>query len=101
VFIVSVSLAAARIAHGDVPTLADIAACNSDAGSATSGSAIPTGADHARADRARTVATAGPKDAVAGVVASADPQIHGMEGEGSKDARYQAVYRSCMRRKGF
>jgi hypothetical protein len=99
VFVLPISLAAARAVHGDVPTLADFAACNAHGRDA--GSAVPTGADHARADRARAVATAGSAVAPASVVASADPQIHGMESEGAKDARYQALYRSCMRRKGF
>jgi hypothetical protein len=35
------------------------------------------------------------------IVHSPDPQIHGMEAEGAKDATFQAAYRSCMRRKGF
>jgi hypothetical protein len=35
------------------------------------------------------------------VIESSDPQIHGMQGEGAKNAAYQAAYRSCMRRKGF
>lgn len=99
-FVATISFATARAAHGDVPTLADFAACNALARDAAAGSTVPTGADHVRADRARAVAASGSAAAPASVVA-ADPQIHGMESEGAKDAKYQALYRSCMRRKGF
>jgi len=40
-------------------------------------------------------------DVTAIVIESSDPQIHGMNAEGAKNATYQAAYRSCMRRKGF
>jgi hypothetical protein len=97
------SLVVARPAHGQVPTAADIAACNEDAPRAIkAGSASPTGGDHARADRARGGTPV--KDASqppAGPVESSDPQIHGMHRAGAHDAAYQAAYRSCMRRKGF
>jgi len=103
------SLAFTRAAHGQVPTTADIAACNEEAPRAVkNGSASPTGGDRARAATARGAtsttsavlapsAIAGP----AGVVESSDPQIHGMQRAGAHDAAYQAAYRSCMRRKGF
>jgi hypothetical protein len=62
----------------------------------------PTTGDHARADRARDGAPARSAPGfTGGVIESSDPQIHGMEAEGAKDATYQAAYRSCMRRKGF
>ena len=105
------SLAITGAAEGEVPTAADITACNEDAPRAMkAGSASPTGGDHARADTARrsatltsetsaTSATLAP--ALAGVVESSDPQIHGMQRAGANDAAYQAAYRSCMRRKGF
>ena len=102
------ALAATGTAEGQVPTAADITACNEDAPRAMkAGSASPTGGDHARADTARrsatptsaTSATAAP--APDGVVESSDPQIHGMQRAGAGDAAYQAAYRSCMRRKGF
>jgi hypothetical protein len=35
------------------------------------------------------------------VTHSPDLQIHGMDGEGAKDAAYRAAYRVCMRRDGF
>jgi len=49
--------------------------------------------DHVRADSI--------VDFTGNVIESSDPHIHGMDAEGTKDATYQAVYRSCMRRKGF
>jgi len=88
-------------AVGEVPTAVDIAACNDEAPHAVkAGAASPTIGDQARASRARgrAVTTASPSD---GGGASADPQIHGMDAEGAKNADYQAAYRSCMRRKGF
>ena len=99
-----VSLAVTRAAHGQVPTTADIAACNEDAPrTVKTGSASPTTGDQARADSARggvamksTTETSTP-----GVVESSDPQIHGMQRAGANNAAYQAAYRSCMRRKGF
>ena len=98
-----VSLAVARAAHGQVPTVADIAACNEEAPRAIkTGSASPTSGDQARADRARGGApTAIATEAPTGRVESSDPQIHGMQRAGAINAAYQAAYRSCMRRKGF
>ena len=90
-----VSIAAVRTAYGQVPTAADVAACNDEAPAVVKiGAASPTTNDHARAKGARA-------GAPATGVESSDPQIHGMNGEGAKDATYQAAYRSCMRRKGF
>src|SRR5690348_5464527 len=93
-------LAFARAAHGEVPTAADFAACNAEAPQAIkAGTASPVVGDHARAERAReSSASAAPRSAG---VESPDPQIHGMEAVGARDAAYQAAYRSCMRRKGF
>lgn len=99
-----VSLTATRDAHGQIPTAADIAACNEDAPRAVkAGSASPTTGDQARADSARGGAPAksASEPPTAGVVESSDPQIHGMQRAGAHDAAYQAAYRSCMRRKGF
>lgn len=91
------SPAATRRADAEIPTAADSAACNLEAPhTARAGTVSPTRNDHARADRAR----AGAVTANA-VVESPDPQIHGMEAEGAKNAMYQAAYRTCMRRKGF
>jgi hypothetical protein len=98
--LVLVSLVFTRAAEGEVPTAADFAACNAEAPQAVkAGSASPVVGDHARADLAReSSATAAPRSAG---VESSDPQIHGMEAVGARDAAYQAAYRSCMRRKGF
>ena len=101
--ILLVSLAMTRMADGEVPSIADFAACNGEAPHAVkAGTASPTMADHARADRARGGAMAtNSTDFTGPVIESADPQIHGMEAEGAKNATYQAAYRACMRRKGF
>ena len=99
-----VSLVVTRDAHGQVPTAADIAACNEDAPRAVkAGSASPTSGDQARADSARGGApTKTASETVPpGVIQSSDPQIHGMQRAGANDAAYQAAYRTCMRRKGF
>src|SRR2546427_8857059 len=49
-----VSLAATRTADGEVPTVADFAACNDEAPEAIkAGTASPIMGDHARADSAR------------------------------------------------
>jgi hypothetical protein len=97
------SLAVTRTASGEVPSPADIAACNEEAPRAIkAGSASPTGGDHARAAGERgTAATPTATEIPGSVIQSADPQIHGMQGAGAKNADYQAAYRSCMRRKGF
>ena len=103
ILILFVSLATTRTADGEVPTAADFAACNGQAPHAVkAGTASPTMADHARADRARGggMTTRSP-DVTATVIESSDPQIHGMQAEGAKNATYQAAYRGCMRRKGF
>jgi hypothetical protein len=99
-----VSLALTQAADGQVPTPADIAACNEEAPRAIkTGSASPNGGDHARADTARGggVPMTGSNAATGGGVESPDPQIHGMQRAGANNAAYQAAYRSCMRRKGF
>jgi hypothetical protein len=92
------SLGATRAA-GQVPTVADFAACNDEAPKILkAGTTSPTPGDHARAERARLdAATARTSTSVE----SLDPQIHGMSAAGANDAGYQAAYRSCMRRKGF
>jgi hypothetical protein len=98
-----VVIAAVRIAHGQVPTAADVTACNDQAPTVVkAGAASPTTSDHARAKGARDGAPAtGVGDFKLSPIVSSDPQIHGMSAEGAKDATYQAAYRSCMRRKGF
>jgi hypothetical protein len=97
------SLAATGRVHGEVPTAADVAACNQLAPQAIkTGSASPIMGDHARAESARGQATTTSSAGITSkAIESSDPQIHGMEGNGAKNAVYQAAYRSCMRRKGF
>ena len=85
-------------ADGEVPTSADVAACNEQAPHDIRTSASPTTGDHVRAERARGATT---MNSPGSVIESADPQIHGMQGEGARDPAYQAAYRSCMRRRGF
>jgi len=97
-----VSIAAVMTAHGQVPTAADVTACNDEAPAAVkAGGASPTVGDHARARGARDGSTTGVGAFKVPLIESSDPQIHGMNAEGAKDAVYQAAYRSCMRRKGF
>jgi|SRR5690349_13658871 len=92
------------IAHADVPTAGDIAACNQEAREGVQGRAVsPISRDQVEADAARKVRT-GAVELSGGaghVTQSPDPQIHGMDGEGAKDAAYRAAYRVCMRRNGF
>lgn len=92
------------IAHAQVPTAEDIAACNREAQKEVRDRAVsPTSKDEAGAGTARKGGTGTvehPGQTAAGTQSS-DPQIHGMEGEGAKDAAYRAAYRVCMRRSGF
>ena len=101
--ILLVSLVVTPTADGQVPTAADSVACNQEAPKAVkTGSASPTTGDRVRADSARAGAmTTSSIDVTRTVIESSDPQIHGMNAEGAKNATYQAAYRSCMRRKGF
>ena len=101
--ILLLSFGVTRTVDGQVPTGADFAACNEEGPRAVkAGSASPTTRDHVRADSARGGAiTTSYTDVTGQVIVSSDPQIHGMKAEGAKNARYQAAYRSCMRRKGF
>lgn len=97
-----VSLAAARTADGQVPTNADFTACNEEAPKAVkAGSASPTTGDLARAGNFRADGPPSPMYDKGKVIESSDPQIHGMNAEGARNASYQAAYRTCMRRKGF
>jgi hypothetical protein len=87
-----VSFAAA--AYAETPTAANFAACNAEAQIAVKeGTATPTRKDRLRAEAALKSGAVTPD--------SADPQLAGMPAEGMKDAAYQAVYRTCMRRSGF
>lgn len=103
---VVVSLAAvATTVSAEIPTAADFAACNAAAQSAVrAGTAIPTTKDymHAEAARKSHAAIAQSIDSTGNAAAySSDPQLVGMEIEGTVDAAYQAAYRTCMRRRGF
>ncbi len=94
---------AVGIAHADVPTAADIAACNQEAREGVRGRAVsPTSKDEAAAAAARRVgAQTGDAPGATAAVQSPDAQLHGMDGEGAKNAAYRAAYRVCMRRNGF
>jgi len=103
---VTMSLAAlASPVSAEIPTAADFAACNVEAERAVrTGTAIPTPKDylHAEAARKGRAAIAPSIDSTRNAVPySADPQVVGMEIEGTMDAAYQAAYRTCMRRSGF
>lgn len=95
------SLAATPAVEGQVPIAGDFAACNEEAPAAVrAGIASPIRGDHVRADRVRSSAATVSATPLRGIE-SPDPQIHGMDAEGAKNAAYQAAYRTCMRRKGF
>jgi hypothetical protein len=87
-----------------VPTAKDIATCNREAQAGVRDRAVsPTSKDEAGAGAARKASAEGVErpGETSAVTQSADPQIHGMEGEGAKDAAYRGAYRVCMRQKGF
>ena len=95
---------ASGIAQADVPTLEDIAACNREAREGFRNRSVsPTSKDEAGAETARQArgGTVTLPDATGDITQSADPQIHGRDGEGARNAAYRAAYRVCMRRKGF
>jgi hypothetical protein len=92
------------LAHADVPTAGNIAACNRAAHEELRGSASsPTPKDEAGADAARKAGadTVERPGVILAETQSGDPQIHGMGGEGAKNAAYRAAYRVCMRQSGF
>ena len=88
------------MAHADVPTIADMTACNQEAQEGfRDRSASPTSTDQAAANaarRGRDVTATG-----AAVTQSEHPQIDGMDAAGATDAEYRAAYRVCMRKRGF
>lgn len=94
----------AVIVHADVPTTADMTACNQEARQESrDGSASPTLKDQADAEAARRQRN-GPTTipgAAGAVTQSENPQIHGMDAHGATDAAYRAAYRVCMRKRGF
>jgi hypothetical protein len=86
--------AVATTAYTQTPTAANFAACNAEARAAVKeGTATPTRKDYRRANAAVKRGTLLPD--------SSDPQLAGMTAAGVKDAAYQAVYRTCMRKSGF
>src|SRR5947199_10841123 len=92
------------LAYADVPTAADMIACNEEAREAVRGrTTSPNAKDEARAEDARKGGrnTTERTDATGTITQSPDPQIEGMDARGDKDAAYRAGYRVCMRRKGF
>ncbi len=97
---VVLALGACSAAQAQVPKPVDIAACNQEAQEAVSKGPSSRDASPNAKDQSRA-ATARRGDAPAASPSSADPQIEGMDPEGAKDAVYQAVYRTCMRKGGF
>src|SRR5437879_12769390 len=97
-----VSLAATRTADGEVPTVADFAACNDEAPAAIkAGTASPIVGDHVRANSARAGSiTMNSIDFTGRGVASSDRQIHGMKAAGARDATYQAAWRRSTKPTG-
>ncbi len=94
----------AVIAHADVPTIADMTACNQEAREGfRDRSTSPTSKDQvdAQAVRRERQGTAVVPGAAGAVTQSEDPQIHGMDTEGATDAAYRAAYRVCMRKRRF
>ena len=90
------------VSYAEVPTAADVAACNREAREGLRGGmASPTSKDEAGADAARKARAVEPSGASAHVTQSPDPHVHGMDAAGAQDAAYRAVYRVCMRRNGF
>ena len=104
VFGAVVVFATPRVAYSQVPNAKDIAACNVEAqravrdGTGSQGSPVATAKDHTRAAAARGTE---PVPQNGGGAKSEDPQLVGIDSEGAKDAAYQAVYRTCMRKSGF
>lgn len=95
---------ASGVTHADVPTIADMTACNQEAREGfRSRSASPTSKDEVDAGAARRArdSTASLPGATGAVTQSEDPQIHGMDTQGATDAAYRAAYRVCMRKRGF
>ena len=95
---------AAGIARADVPTIADMTACNQEAREGPRNrSTSPISKDEVDAEtarRARDGSTVLPT-AIGAATQSDDPQIHGMDAQGATNAAYRAAYRVCMRKRGF
>ena len=86
--------------EADVPKAEDVVECNAEAhdaiqpGSVARGRSAPNAGDHRRAAQAR-------HSEASREIRSRDAQLHGMDGQGAKEPAYQAVFRGCMRRRGF
>lgn len=92
------------IVHADVPTSADMTACNQEAQEGSPDrSASPISKDQAGAEAARRGRDGAPilPGSAGAITLSEDPQIHGMDAHGATDAAYRAAYRVCMRKRGF
>ena len=99
VVVTAIFIACGGIAGAAGPNDEDIAACNEAARDEfRSRSIAPISKDEAGADAARTAA---PTGGLEHATQSPDPQVHGMDGDGARDAAYRAVYRVCMRKRGF
>jgi hypothetical protein len=81
------SLAATPAVDGEVHTLGFFACTEQALRAIKAGQASPTTNDHARAERARADAMTRSTPAVL-AIESPDPQIHGMEAEGAKNAAF-------------
>ena len=87
-------VAMATTAYTETPTAANFAACNAEAHAAVKeGTATPTTKDYMRAEAALRRGMA--------MADASDPQLVGITPVGVRDAGYQAVYRTCMRKSGF
>ena len=100
--IVAGLVTAAVSVYAETPTMADFAACNTEAQVAMKAgtAATPTTKDYVRVESARTDSAAtwrvGPIR-----MESSDPHLFGMATDGITDAAYQATYRTCMQWHGF
>jgi hypothetical protein len=87
------------VAHAQVPTAQDVAACNTEAqqavrkGAASKDVAQPNTKDQSRAAEAHRPESSASR--------AEDAQLAGMDAQGAKDPAYQAAYRTCMRKAGF
>src|SRR5439155_545810 len=92
IFITVDGEAVGDLAYADVPTAADMIACNEEARDAVPGrTTSPTAKDEARAEDARKGGrnTTERTDATGTITQSPDPQIEGMDARGAKDAAYR------------
>jgi hypothetical protein len=103
----SVLVAALRlevgIAHAEAPRPDHAAECNREARERSGASASPNRKDQVSAADAREARPDSHErvDSTGQTTRSPDAQIDGMNAEGAKDPGYRAIYRVCMRKKGF